>query len=128
MSFEIQRKNILRFGRLSVRLNADGNCVFRNAARRQAVAAAWRFSFSCDECDAPPFSFRCRYQGPFRSIGTLIRCHIAGEVPAILFLEQPISGSGYSVVKVQGLHTGSSYDILIGYRLSITDPQTVARP
>ena len=45
--FERQRKNILRFGRFSAKLNTDGNCVFRNAARRRAVAAVWRFSFCC---------------------------------------------------------------------------------
>ena len=47
MVFEIQRKKILRFGRLSARLNTDGSCVFRNAACRQTVAAVWRFSFCC---------------------------------------------------------------------------------
>ena len=47
MVFEMQRKKILRFGRLSARLNTDGSCVFRNAACRQTVAAVWRFSFCC---------------------------------------------------------------------------------
>ena len=37
--FEIQRYFFLRSGCLSVRLFADGVCVFRNAARRRTVAA-----------------------------------------------------------------------------------------
>ena len=39
-----EKKN-LRFGGLSVRLFADGVCVFRSAACRQTVAAVWRLSF-----------------------------------------------------------------------------------
>ena len=104
MVFEIQRKKILRFGRLSVRLNTDGSCVFRNAACRQTVAAVWRFSFCCaDDRLSPP----CDLDAPHRrapcSIGTLVRCRTASEVPAILPLEHVPSGGGDAVVKVQGV-------------------------
>lgn len=72
--------------------------------------------------------FDATRQGSVRSIGSLVRRRMTGEVPAILFLEQPTPGGGYSVVKVQWLRTGSSRVTLIGYAPSITDPQTVARP
>ena len=38
-SFRNSENKILRSGSLSVRLSADGICVFRNAARRRTVAA-----------------------------------------------------------------------------------------
>ena len=38
-SFQNSENKILRSGSLSVRLSADGICVFRNAARRRTVAA-----------------------------------------------------------------------------------------
>ena len=87
------------------------------------------FPFYCGECDTHLLLlFDAARQGSVRSIGTLVRRPMTGEVPAILFLEQPTPSGGYSVIKVQGLHTGSSCVILIGYTPSITDPQTVARP
>ena len=104
MIFEIQRKKILRFGRLSVRLNTDGICVFRNAACRQTVAAVWRFSFAAaDDRSSSPCDLSAPYQRAPCSIGTLVRCRIASEVPAILPLEHLLSGGGDAVVKVQGV-------------------------
>lgn len=43
------------------------------------------------------------YQRAPCSIGTLVRCRMASEVPAILPLEHLLSGGGDAVVKVQGV-------------------------
>ena len=59
------------------------------------AAADDRFSPPCD-LDAPHRRAPC-------SIGTLVRCRTASEVPAILPLEHVPSGGGDAVVKVQGV-------------------------
>ena len=98
----------------------------RRAARLLQQFGGFPFA-AVDDRSSPPCDLSAPYRCVSCSFGTLVRCHIASEVPAILTLELLLSGGGDAVVKVQRLRTQSEYDILIGYKTSITDTQIVTR-
>ena len=74
----------------------------RRAARLLQQFGGFPFAAADDRLSPP-----CDLDAPHRrapcSIGTLVRCRTASEVPAILPLEHVPSGGGDAVVKVQGV-------------------------
>ena len=98
----------------------------RRAARLLQQFGGFPFA-AMDDRSSPPCDSSSTHRCALRSISTLVHCHMASKVLAILTLENLLSGGGDAVVKVQRLRTQSECDILIGYKNSITDTQIVAR-
>ena len=74
----------------------------RRAARLLQQFGGFPFA-AADDRSSSPCDLSAPYQRAPCSIGTLVRCRIASEVPAILPLEHLLSGGGDAVVKVQGV-------------------------
>ena len=74
----------------------------RRAARLLQQFGGFPFA-AVDDCFSPPCDLDAPHRRAHCSIGTLVRCRTASEVPAILPLEHVPSGGGDAVVKVQGV-------------------------
>ena len=74
----------------------------RRAARLLQQFGGFPFA-AVDDRSSPPCDLSAPYRCVSCSFGTLVRCHIASEVLAILPLEHLLSGGGDAVVKVQGV-------------------------